>query len=252
MAVLFAITVGVLLYATAGYPLLLWLIVRVRGERAVRKGPELPRVTLIISAFNEAEVIRQKLENALALDYPQHGLEIVVISDASTDGTDEVVGEFAARGVRLARQPQRRGKTAGLNAVVPDAAGDIIVFSDANAMYAPDALRMLVQNFSDPSVGCVTGEARYVESTMSAADTGERAYWNYESRLKRLETAVGSMVGGDGAIYAIRRKLYVPMRADALSDFVNPLQIVKAGHRCVYEPRAISYERAADSFHKEF
>ena len=132
-------------------------------------------------------------------------LEIVVISDASSDATDSIVKAYADRGVRLARQAERRGKTAGLNAVVPHVSGDIVVFSDANAMYAADAIRMLVRNFSDPSVGCVTGEARYVESHQTAADEGERAYWNYEIQIKRLETAVGDVIAeGDSVTYDLK------------------------------------------------
>ncbi len=128
-----------------------------------------------------------------------------MVSDASRDGTDDIVREFADRGVRLARQDERRGKTAGLNAAVPHVAGEIVVFSDANAMYQSDALKMLVRNFDDPA-----GRLRHRRSPLprggqSAADVGERAYWNYEIQVKRLETAVGSMVGGDGAIYAIRK-----------------------------------------------
>jgi cellulose synthase/poly-beta-1,6-N-acetylglucosamine synthase-like glycosyltransferase len=154
--------------------------------------------------------------------------------------------------VRLARQAERRGKTAGLNQVVPHVAGEIVVFSDANAMYAPEALRMLVRNFADPAVGCVTGEARYIEGSRTAADAGERAYWSYEIQVKRLETAVGSMVGGDGAIYAIRRHLWQALPENAINDFLNPLQIVAAGWRVVYEPLAVCFEETAGGVRTEY
>jgi cellulose synthase/poly-beta-1,6-N-acetylglucosamine synthase-like glycosyltransferase len=252
METLFWLSAGVLFYVYAGYPLLLWLIVRLRGARTVRIGAAEPPVTLVISAYNEAAVIRQKLENVLALDYPPHLLEIVVVSDASSDGTDDIVREYAERGVRLARQEERRGKTAGLNQVVPHVAGEVVVFSDANAMYAPEALRMLVRNFADPAVGCVTGEARYVEGSQTAADAGERAYWSYEIQVKRLETAVGSMVGGDGAIYAIRRHLWGTLPENAINDFLNPLQIVAAGWRVVYEPLAVCFEETAGGVRTEY
>jgi cellulose synthase/poly-beta-1,6-N-acetylglucosamine synthase-like glycosyltransferase len=252
MLVLFWLSAGVLLYGYAGYPLLLRLIVLLRGVRPVRKGSGMPRVTLVISAYNEAAVIRRKLENVLRLDYPRELLEVVVVSDASSDGTDEIVREFAGRGVRLARQACRRGKTAGLNSTVPHVTGAIVVFSDANAMYQPNALRMLVRNFDDPQVGCVTGEARYLEGGASAADSGERAYWNYEIQVKRLETAVGSMVGGDGAIYAIRRELWRTLPDDAINDFLNPLQIVAAGWRAVYEPEAVCFEETAGGVGTEY
>jgi len=252
MALVLVISVAVVAYVYAGYPAALWLLVRLRGERRVARAAITPRASLVISAFNEADVIRQKLENAVALRYPKEALEIVVVSDASDDGTDDIVREFAGRGVRLARHDDRLGKTAGLNRVLPTLTGDIVVFSDANAMYEPDALLKLARNFADPEVGCATGEARYLAQGRSTADTGERTYWNYEIRLKQLETALGSMVGGDGAIYAIRRGLWRTLPVDAINDFLNPLQIVGAGWRGVYEPEAICYEATAGDMHAEF
>jgi cellulose synthase/poly-beta-1,6-N-acetylglucosamine synthase-like glycosyltransferase len=246
------LSVGALLYVYAGYPLILQAIVWIRGARPIRRGSGLPRVSLVISAYNERAVIGAKIRNALALDYPRELLEIVVVSDASSDGTDAVVDEFADRGVRLLRQTERRGKTAGLNAVVPTLSGDVVVFSDANAMYDADAVRKLVRNFGDPRVGCVTGEARYLKGNRSAADVTERAYWNYEIWIKRLETSVGSMVGGDGAIYAIRKTLWQTLSDDAINDFLNPLQIVGAGWRGVYEPEAVCYEETAAGIRREW
>lgn len=246
------ISLGVLLYIYAGYPLLLQVLVWVRGPRRVSRSAVLPRVSLVISAYNEAASIRSKLQNTLAMDYPRDRLEIAVISDASDDGTDDIVREFAAAGVRLFRSTERRGKTAGLNRFVPELTGDILVFSDANAMYEPPAIRMLVRNFGDPQVGCVTGEARYLTNDATAASLGERTYWNYEILIKRLETAVGSMVGGDGAIYAIRRQLWRTLPDDAINDFLNPLQIVAAGWRGVYEPEAICYEETAGGARREY
>ena len=246
------ISVGALLYVYAGYPLLLRLLIRVRGARPINRGDDLPTVTLVISAFNEANTIAEKLRNSLAIDYPADRLEIAVISDASTDRTDAIVREFASRGVRLCRQDERRGKTAGLNRFVPQLTGDVVVFSDANAMYEPDAIRRLVRNFADPAVGCVTGEARYRGGSRTAAGLGERAYWGYEILVKRLETAVGSMVGGDGAIYAIRRSLWRSLPEDAINDFLNPLQIVAAGWRAIYEPDAICYEETAGTTRREY
>lgn len=243
---------GAIAYVLVGYPLLLRLIVLMRGPRPVHKADITPSVSLVISAYNEAGVIASKLENALALDYPSELLEIAVISDASDDGTDAIVSSYADRGVVLHRQNSRRGKTAGLNATIPLLRGDIVVFSDANAMYQPDALRMLVRNFADPSVGCVTGEARYEGDADGAADEGEGAYWNYEMQLKRRETAVGSSVGGDGAIYAIRKPLWQTLPEDGINDFLNPLQIVAAGWRGVYEPDAVCYEEAAGDTSKEY
>jgi cellulose synthase/poly-beta-1,6-N-acetylglucosamine synthase-like glycosyltransferase len=251
-AAILAACVAVIGYVLVGYPQLLRLIVRVRGPRPIRKADITPSVSLVVSAFNEADVIAAKLDNVLALDYPRDLLQVVVISDASDDGTDAIVATYADRGVVLRRQVERRGKTAGLNAIVPTLAGDIVVFSDANAMYQPDAIRMLVRNFADPQVGCVTGEARYEGDADGVADEGEGAYWNYEMQIKRLETAVGSSVGGDGAIYAIRKPLWNTLPEDGINDFLNPLQIVAAGWRGVYEPEAICYEEAAGDTSKEY
>ena len=238
-------SLAVLAYIYGGYLLILRLVVAVRGPRVVRKADIHPSLSLVISAYNEAAVIRKKLDNTVQLLYPRDRLEIAVISDASDDGTDDIVREFADRGVTLFRQPVRKGKTGGLNAVVPQLRGDVVVFSDANAMYASDALLQLARNFADPVVGCVTGEARYLPGSGATADAGERAYWNYEMYVKRMETALGSMVGGDGAIYAIRRALWQRLPDNAINDFLNPLQIVAAGWRSVYEPQAVCYEETA-------
>src|SRR5690606_36623768 len=152
-------------------------------------------------------------ENTLALDYPRDRLEVLVVSDASNDGTDEIVQRYAARGVRLLRMPQRGGKTLGLNAAVAQVSGEIVVFSDANALYRSDALLRLTAPFADPRVGAVIGESTYLESASESARS-ESLYWRYETWIKELESRTGSVVGGDGAIYAVRRTLYEPMAAD--------------------------------------
>jgi cellulose synthase/poly-beta-1,6-N-acetylglucosamine synthase-like glycosyltransferase len=251
MEILFWTAAAVVAYVYIGYPLLLWLIRRLRGPCEPRRTGEQPTVTLMISAFNEQDVIGAKLRNTREIEYPRDLLQVLVISDASDDRTDQIVGEFAGEGVELLRMPARGGKTAGLNAAMARATGEIVVFSDANALYRPDSIAMLVRNFGDTRVGAVVGESTYVDAE-AASEHSEGLYWWYETGIKLLESQVGSAVGGDGAIYAVRRRLYAPMPADALSDFVNPLQVVRAGYRCIYEPAAQSYERAADTFRKEF
>jgi cellulose synthase/poly-beta-1,6-N-acetylglucosamine synthase-like glycosyltransferase len=252
LVLLLSISLGVLVYIYGGYLLALTLLVWIRGARPIRRERITPPLTLIISAFNEAAIIRKKIENALALDYPADRREIVVISDASDDGTDDIVRQYESQGVRLFRQPERCGKTAGLNAALPTVRGEIVVFSDANAMYREDALRMLVRNFADASVGCATGEARYLPGASAVADVGERLYWSYEMQIKRLETALGSMVGGDGAIYAIRKSLWRTLPENAINDFLNPLEIVAAGWRAVYEPEAVCFEETAGGTRAEY
>lgn len=242
---------GLVGYVYFGYPLALWGLARLR-PRKVFSANITPTVTLLISAFNEEHTIGPKLENTLSLDYPKDKLQIIVISDASTDGTDEIVRSFHDRGVTLLRMPSRGGKTAGLNAALAVASGDVVVFSDANILYQPDTLRNLVRGFADPSVGCVTGDSRYLEEKQSAADAQENAYWGYERMIRSWESRVGSTVGGDGAIFAIRRHLYTPLPPEAINDLVIPLQIVAKGYRAIYEPTAVGYEPAAGDFRKEF
>lgn len=249
----FVLCVALILWVYVGYPLFLLLITRLTPGQPVQRRAITPPVTLIISAYNEGRVIRKKIENSLALDYPRERLEVLVVSDGSDDDTDAIVGEYKDRGVRLLRMRERGGKTVGLNCAVPQAAGEIIIFSDANALYHPQVVRNLTRNFADPEVGCVTGESRYEIDENSADSTAsENLYWRYELALKKMETQVGSLVGGDGAIYSIRKSLFRPLRPEDLSDFVNPLQIVAQGYRNVYEPEAISFEGGAESFEKEF
>ncbi|MGH7491968.1 MAG: glycosyltransferase family 2 protein [bacterium] len=252
MQILFWLCAGLILWVYAGYPLLLYFLNRMRPPRRVRAGEIEPVVTLMVSAYNEAAVIRKKIENSLALDYPRHLLDLLVVSDGSSDDTDQIVREYETQGVRLLRMHERGGKTTGLNAAVPRAYGEIIVFSDANAMYDRRVVRNLVRNFADPQVGCVTGESRYNLEGATDSTQSENLYWRYELALKKMETNAGSLVGGDGAIYAVRKKLYRPMLPSDLSDFVNPMQVTLQGYRNVYEPEAFSYENGADTFAQEF
>ncbi len=252
METLFWGSVLLIFYVYLGYPLLLLVMHKLFRSEPVRKQDIEPDVTLIISAYNEEDVIARKLENSLALDYPAEKLEILVISDCSDDRTDEIVASFADRGVKLLRMPERGGKTVGLNAAVPQAKGEIIIFSDANAMYDRNVVRAIVRNFADERVGAVTCESRYEIEEGDTSTESENLYWRYELALKRLESELGSLVGGDGAIYAIRKALYRRMKPSDLSDFVNPLQIVSQGFRNVYEPEAFSFEKGGESFEKEF
>ncbi len=250
--VLFWINLALVVWVYAGYPFTLHLMARSGSRMPLTDDRAEPMVTLVISAYNEESVIGEKLGNSLSLDYPSDRLEILVVSDHSSDRTDEIVQHTDDPRVRLLRLPERSGKTIGLNTAVADARGEIIVFSDANAMYRPDAIRCLVRNFADPTVGAVTGESRYAEDLSDASTRNESAYWHYELRIKAMESAIGSVVGGDGAIYAIRRELYATMDAGDLSDFVNPMQIIAGGYRNIFEPTAVSYEGGADGFDAEF
>ena len=264
MEFIFWISVIIVGYVYFGYPLLLSFLSGIMSaKKATRRGDDStgggtnpshlnpPNVTLIISAYNEEQVIGKKLINALALDYPKDLLEILVVSDCSMDGTDAIVESFADQGVRLLRLNERHGKTYGLNKAVQAARGEILVFSDANAMYEPSAVRKLVRHFADPNVGYVVGEARYIKDG-SSASSNEDFYWKYEQFLKRRESNTGSVVGGDGALYAIRKALYEPLQRTDINDFVNPLQIVAKGYRGIYDPEAVCWEDAAGTYAGEF
>jgi len=201
-----------------------------------------PMVTIVIAAYNEEESIGATIENKLALDYSREKLEVLVISDGSIDRTDAIVGSFAARNVRLLRQEPRAGKTSALNLAIPQATGEIIVFSDANSIYAPEALTKLVANFTDTEVGYVTGKMIYANPDGTSIGEGCSAYMNYENWLRETETHLGSVIGVDGGIDAMRKVIFRPMNPDQLPDFVQPLKVVEQGYRVIYEPEALLWE----------
>ena len=234
------------------YPVLLWLLAAGRKMPEYAPLSEWPGVSLIIAAHNEEGVLRAKLENALAMDYPAERLDIIVVSDASTDDTDRIAAEFAARGVRLHRQEVRGGKTEAQNAGVRLARGQFVAFSDANSMYAPSALKRLLAPFADERIGCVCGELQYANPDEQGAGKGEGLYWRYEQFLKRRESLLSSALGANGAIYALRRELFVELRGDIISDFVAPLHAWRRGFRIAYEPTAVATEYSSGRFGDEF
>lgn len=234
---------------TVGYPIFLAVVgPLVRRQRRLDRAE--PMVSLIITAYNEEGCVARKIENSLALTYPRECLEIIVASDGSSDRTDEIVQSFRDRGVRLCRFP-RTGKTGVQNQVARSAKGEILVFSDANAMYRPDAIRKLVRNFADPEVACVSGQLVYQTDRAGAGDS-ERSYWDYEKFMKRRESDLSSLIGANGSIYAVRRAEYVEIDNDLISDLVEPLALVQRGKRVVYEPEAVSVEEASANYSVEF
>jgi cellulose synthase/poly-beta-1,6-N-acetylglucosamine synthase-like glycosyltransferase len=241
MEIIFFVSLLLVVYVYAGYPAMA-AILGALFRREVRKAPVEPAVTIVIAAYNEEKDIAATIENKLALDYPRRKLEIIVVSDGSTDGTDAIVRAYARRGVTLLRQEPRAGKTAALNRAVRRARGSVIVFSDANSLYAPHALRRLVANFADHRVGYVTGRMIYADPDGTPIGEGCGAYMRYENLLRRVEGRLGSIVGVDGGIDAVRTSLYRPMKADQLPDFVLPLSVVEQGFRVVYEPEAVLWE----------
>ena len=239
-------------YTYVGYPLLLLIFTAFRKNRATPQSETLPHVSLVISAYNEESIIGRKLDNSLELDYPKEKIEIVVASDNSSDRTNEIVKSYQDDSVRLFENETRSGKTRIQNLVVRNVRGEIIVFSDANAMYDPDAIGHLVKHFADQKVGCVCGELQYANYRDSVSGSQENIYWDYEKFLKRKENLFGTILGVNGSIYAVRKKCYIPLPANLISDFIEPLKIFESGSRVVYEPKAISSEESSGTFREEF
>ena len=248
----FWIAVGLIAYTHIGYPLLLRLLVRLGGRRRA-SGPVQayhPVVSLIIAAHDEEAVIESKLENALALDYPRERIEVVVASDGSSDRTIEYAQKVASRDRRVrVLDLTRRGKVRAQDAAVEVARGEILAFSDANAFWESDALELLVRQFSGQRVGYVCGELRYL--TPDGANQ-EGAYWRYETAVRALESRLGSVTAGNGAIYAVRRSAYLELDPRTSHDLSFPFNLVKRGWRASYEPLARAVERPLATVEGEF
>lgn len=239
--IIFWLSVMALAYTYAGYPALIALISTLRPRR-VKRGDITPSLTIIITAYNEERALAAKLANTLALDYPRDLIEIIVASDCSSDRTDEIAKSFHSQGVILHRQPQRLGKTAAQNAAVEKARGEIIVFSDATSLYEPDAVRTIVRNFADQTVGCAGGRLVYVDPGDTDIGRGAKSYWGYETFLKRHESSACSLIGVSGCLYAVRKSAYRPLYNEACSDFIIATKMVEQGLRAIYEPDAICTE----------
>jgi cellulose synthase/poly-beta-1,6-N-acetylglucosamine synthase-like glycosyltransferase len=211
-----------------------------------------PRLTLIVAAHNEAADIGAKLENIASLDYPADRLEVIIASDGCDDGTEEIVRSFAGRGVQLLSLP-RVGKAAALNAAIAAASGEILVFSDANSIYAADALRELVKPLADPEVGGVAGDQRYAsDRSTEMVASGERGYWNFDRMMKRAESRADNVISATGAIYAVRASLVGPVPEGVTDDFYTSTGVIAQGYRLVFAPDAVAFEPAARSAGLEF
>ena len=251
---LFWLCVLVLGYTHLGYPALLWLRAQ-RRPRAHHAAPSEPTVSVLVAAHNEAGHIQDRLENLLALDYPRERLEVVVASDGSTDETVARAQRYRNAGVTVVAFPQRRGKAAVLNDLVPRAHGEIVVLADARQRFEPGALRALVAPFADPAVGAVGGELMLQTARPGGPGVGEGVgvYWTYEKFIRRNESRVDSTVGVTGAIYAIRRALFERIPADTLlDDVLIPMQVARRGYRVLFEPAARAFDQASATAEAEF
>ena len=250
MTAIFWASAALAVYVYAGYPILLAVLRRV-AKHPVAKRPIEPTVSLLVAAYNEADVIEAKIRNALELDYPADRLEIAIACDGPNDGTTAIAQRVAAQigggRVRVFAYPVNRGKLHALNDTIPQLTGDIVAFSDASSMLAPDAMRLLVANFADEDVGAASGVYRVLRGDEAALGKQEDFYWKYETYLKLAEADVGSILGCHGSLYAIRRALYpLPKPGTINDDYVIPMRILSRGYRVAYEPAAVAYEEAAE------
>ncbi len=248
LAVLFWLSAGLIVYTHLGYPLALRALLALRRRPTLRPGTweELPRVSLIVAAYDEEEVIAAKVANALALDYPRELLELIVASDGSTDATAE---RARAAGADLVLELPRGGKVAAQNAAAEKASGEILAFSDANSVWRPDALRHLLEPFADPAIGYACGEVRFLDST---GENLEGAYWRYEMKVREMESALAGVTAGNGAIYAVRASAYVPLAPSGSHDLSFPFQLAKKGKRSLYVPWARAEEKMVPTMEGEF
>jgi len=241
-------------YVLIGYPLLLLAGLRMMRRASTVETPiqSWPIVTLIIPAYNESRVLEAKLQNALALDYPRDRLEIMVASDGSSDATVDIARRFVERGVQVLAFEQRRGKASVVNDAAARACGDVLCLCDANVMFAPDALRRLVQPLQDPTVGAVTGTV-VIASEDSNFEHGEKLYYHLERTVQTAESQLGSLMGVDGGMYVLRSECFRRLPADTiLDDFVLSMQVLRQGLRVLYEPRARATENGTPLAAQEF
>lgn len=248
----FWLSMAALLYVYCGYPLLL-LCLSTFFRKSRAKPGYTPFLSILIAAYNEQAGIRNKIEQTLDLDYPPDKLEILVLSDGSTDRTDEIVQSFSEPRVRLLHVSGRKGKTNAQNEGVRHARGEVLVFSDATTIYHRQALRYLACNYADSSVGAVSGRYQYFDPQgNSPTGLATMAFWNYENYIKRTQSTIRTISGCCGCIYSVRTEAYTSLAAEVISDLVQPLHVIRQGYRVVFEDRALAYEETTQSTSEEF
>lgn len=244
--------IGFILFIYVGYPLCTLILSVLFGQSVKKNDEELPSVSLLIAAYNEEKIIERKILNALEIDYPREKLDIVVVSDGSTDRTDEITNYYRTRGVQLFRVEGRVGKTQARNQAVLASRKEIIVFSDATAMFNKDVIRKIVRNFADKKVGMVSGNLVYRNEKKSAIGLVTQIYWAYESLIKRAQSRLFSLTGSVGCLNAFRRHLYHVLPPNIIEDFTQPLMILAQNYKVVYEAEAVAYERTTQKPEQEF
>lgn len=252
MNLIFWFCLFTLIYIYLLYPILLILRAVLFKRPINRGGDQSPSVSIVIAAYNEEQVIKDKIENMLSLDYPKDKMEIIIASDGSSDKTNEIVSAFHQKEVHLLALP-RQGKAKSLDAAVEASHGEILVFSDANSMFRTDAIKVLTSYFNDLQIGGVAGNQVYLkDSAISASGQGEQSYWSFDSYLKEIQTKAGNTISATGAIYAIRRNLFQGVPEGVTDDFVTSARVILQGYRLVFAPESIAYEPVAATSSVEF
>ena len=241
--ILIALLFAIIVFNFGAYNVLLKLIARFKKVDHVTDTDLTPNVTILIAAYNEADVLREKLTNTLSLEYPTDCLEILLVSDGSTDHTDQIVKDFEDKGVQFIANPINQGKATALNIGMDKITSDIVILSDANVMYEKDVVHKLVRHFADDSIGAVSGKVVLLNEGLSYSDA-ENAYYSVEHNIQQLESDTGNLIGADGAMYALRRKLFRPLAPDTLlDDFVLSMGVIQQGHRLIFDAQALGYEK---------
>jgi len=251
MTILFWILLFLIFYCYLLYPVIVYLLAGIL-KNPVHQKPIEPTLSVVISLYNEEDVIGAKLQNLLNLDYPSPKIEILIGSDGSTDRTHVIINQFNDPRIRLYINPLRQGKMATLNELIPKAKNEIIIFTDARQIFEKSALRNLVSNFADPKIGCVSGELIFSPKEGGTAQ-GVNLYWNYEKFIRRQESLLHSMLGATGAIYAIRKELFTPGPVNiVLDDMFTPFKIIQKGYRAIFDDTAFAYDQVADDPKEEY
>lgn len=252
MKILFFVMIFLILSSYIAYPIILMIMGAIAKKVVKEDDSYEPTVSMLIAAYNEEENIEEKILNSLELNYPKNKFQIIVVSDGSTDQTDNIVKKYEAQGVKLFRVEGRVGKTQARNVAVLADRSDVILFSDATAIYEKNVVRELVKKLADPTVGMVSGSLQYFDRQGASMGIATKLYWKYESFIKKSQGRLYTMTGAVGCINAFKRHLYYVLPANIIEDFTEPLMIISQGHRVAYAPKAISYERTTQKVKQEF